>query len=401
MTNASLSTDGLAHLHDVMTGHVEAGEMPGLVTLVARGDDVHVDVIGSPSFAGDTPLARSAIFRIASLTKPITAAAAMSLVEEGALRLDQPVEQLLPELAQRPVLRAIDAELDDTVAAVRPVALEDLLSYRLGFGTVVAPPGTYPIQRAEAELGLQSIGGPPWPPVAYDSDRWMAALGSLPLMYQPGEQWLYNTSGQVLGVLLARATGKDLETVMRERIFEPLGMRDTGFTVPADQLERLTTFYVPDPESGDLSVLDDPADSWWSSPPSFPDASGWLVSTIDDYWSFASMILAGGTVRGQRVLSSESVALMTRDRLSRAQREAAGPFLGEHRSWGLGMAVPATGSSAPLPAGFGWDGGSGTTWRSNPRSVVTGILFTQRQAVSPAPPPVVEDFWTAVNAATN
>jgi CubicO group peptidase (beta-lactamase class C family) len=400
MTNASLSTDGLAHLHDVMTGHVEAGEIPGLVTLVAWGDDVHVDVIGSPSFADDTPLARSAIFRIASLTKPITAVATMSLVEEGALRLDQSTEDLLPELSHPRVLRAIDAELDDTVAAVRPITVEDLLSYRLGFGTVVAPPGAYPIQRAEAEVGLQSIGGPPWPPVAHDSDGWMAALGSLPLMYQPGEQWLYNTSGQVLGVLLARATGNDLETVMRERIFEPLGMRDTSFNVPPDQVGRLTTFYVPDPEIGELSVLDDPTDSWWSSPPSFPDASGWLVSTIDDYWSFVSMLLAGGTLRGQRVLSPESVALMTADRLSRTQREVAGPFLGEHRSWGLGMAVPATGSTAPLPVGFGWDGGSGTTWRSNSQSGVTGILFTQRQAVSPEPPPVVEDFWTAVNAAT-
>jgi CubicO group peptidase (beta-lactamase class C family) len=397
---ASLSTDGLAHLHDVMTGHVEAGEMPGLVTLVARGEDVHVDAVGSPSFAGDTPLARSAIFRIASLTKPITAATTMSLVEEGALRLDQSVEDLLPELAQRRVLRAIDAELDDTVAAVRPITLEDLLSYRLGFGTVVAPPGAYPIQRAEAELGLQSIGGPPWPPVAYDSDGWMAALGSLPLMYQPGEQWLYNTSGQVLGVLLARAAGTDLETVMRERIFEPLAMRDTGFTVPPDHMDRLTTFYTPDPENGELSVLDDPTDSWWSSPPRFPDGSGGLVSTIDDYWSFASMLVAGGTARGQSVLTRESVALMTADRLSLTQREASGPFLGEHMSWGLGMAVPATGSTAPLPVGFGWDGGSGTTWHSNPQSGVTGILLTQREAVSPAPPPVVEDFWSAVNAAT-
>ena len=397
---ASLSTDGLAHLHDVMTGHVETGEMPGLVTLVARGDDVHVDAVGSPSFAGETPLARSAIFRIASLTKPITAATTMSLVEEGALRLDQSVEDLLPELAQRRVLCAIDAELDDTVAAVRPITLEDLLSYRLGFGTVVAPPGAYPIQRAEAELGLQSIGGPPWPPVAYDSDGWMAALGSLPLMYQPGEQWLYNTSGQVLGVLLARAAGTDLETVMRERIFEPLAMRDTGFTVLPDHVGRLTTFYTPDPENGELSVLDDPTDSWWSSPPRLPDGSGGLVSTIDDYWSFASMLLAGGTARGQSVLSPESVALMTADRPSLTQREASGPFLGEHMSWGLGMAVPATGSTAPLPVGFGWDGGSGTTWHSNPQSGVTGILLTQREAVSPAPPPVVEDFWSAVNAAT-
>jgi CubicO group peptidase (beta-lactamase class C family) len=235
--------------------------------------------------------------------------------------------------------------------------------------------------------------------VARDVDGWMAALGSLPLMYQPGEQWLYNTSAQVLGALLARATGKDAETVMRERIFEPLAMPDTGFTVPADQLGRLTTAYSSDPETGELSVLDDPTSSWWSTPPSFPDCSGWLVSTIDDYWSFVSMLLAGGSGRGERVLSPESVARMTADRLSTAQRQASEMFLGEHLGWGLGMAVPATGSAAPLPCGFGWDGGTGTTWRSNPRSGVSGILLTQRAATSPAPPPVIDDFWAAINAA--
>jgi CubicO group peptidase (beta-lactamase class C family) len=117
----------------------------------------------------------------------------MSLVEEGVLRLERSVEDLLPELAHRRVLRAIDGALDDTVAADRPITLEDLLSYRFGFGSVMAPPDSYPIQRAEAALGLRSIGGPPWPPVAYDVDGWMAALGSLPLMYQPGERWLYNS----------------------------------------------------------------------------------------------------------------------------------------------------------------------------------------------------------------
>jgi CubicO group peptidase (beta-lactamase class C family) len=400
MTASGLSTAGLAHLHDVMSAHVEAGEMPGLVSLVARGGDVHIDTVGSPSFVDHTPLDRSAIFRIASLTKPITAVATMSLVEDGVLRLDQPVDDLLPELSNRRVLRAIDAELDDTVAAERPITVEDLLSYRLGFGSVMAPPDSYPIQRAEAELGLQSIGGPPWPPVAYDIDQWMAALGSLPLMYQPGEQWLYGTSGQVLGVLLARAAGTDLETVMRDRIFQPLAMPDTGFTVAAGQSSRLTTFYAPDPETGELSVLDDPADSWWSTPPSFPDASGWLVSTVDDYWSFVSMLLAGGTLRDKRVLAPESVALMTTDRLSRTQRAASQLFLGDQGSWGLGIAVPAAESTAPLPCGIGWDGGSGTTWRSNLRSGVTGMVFTQRQAVSPAPPPVIEGFWVAVNAAT-
>jgi CubicO group peptidase (beta-lactamase class C family) len=324
----------------------------------------------------------------------------MSLIEDGLLRLDQPVDDLLPELADRRVLRAMDAELDDTVPANRPVTVEDLLSFRFGFGAVMAPPGTYPIQRAEDAADLKSIAGPPWPPTTHDVDGWMAALGSLPLMSQPGEQWLYGTSSQVLGVLSARAAGKNIETVLRERIFEPLAMSDTGFTVPADQLSRLTTFYTPDPATGELSVLDHPADSWWSTAPSFPDCGGWLVSTIDDYWSFVSMLLAGGSGRGQQIITPESVALMTTDRLSSAQREVSKIFLGEHGSWGLGIAVEATGSAAPLPSGFGWQGGSGTIWRSNSRSGVTGILFTQRQAMSPAPPPVIEDFWAAVNAST-
>ncbi len=401
LTANQLAEDGLARLRDAMAAHVAPGRLPALVTLVAAGDDVHIDTFGTPSATAETPLAHDAIFRIASLSKPITGAATMSLVEEGILHLDEPVDELLPELAGRRVLRAIDAELDDTVPAARPVTLEDLLSYRLGFGSVMAPPGSYPIQRAEAELGLQSIGGPPWPPVAHDADSWIGALGSMPLMYQPGEQWLYNTSGQVLGVLLARACGSDLETVLRERIFEPLGMSDTGFSVPAGKLDRLTTFYLPDADTGELTVLDEPASSWWSAPPSFPDASGWLVSTIDDYRSFVSMMLAGGTGGGARILSPGTVALMTTDRLTPSQRRAAALFLGEHGGWGLGLTVPAAGSlDQPLPCGIGWDGGSGTTWRSSLRSGVTGILFTQRQAVSPVPPPLIEEFWAGINAAT-
>src|SRR4051794_5395105 len=210
--------------------------MPGLVALVARGDAVHVEVIGTPAFPDHAPLAGDGIFRIASLTKPVTAATVMTLVEEGLVRLDQPVDDVLPELANRRVLRAIDAELDDTVPAHRSITVEDLLTFCMGFGSVMAPPGTYPIQRAEADAGLQSIGGPPWPPVAHDPDSWIRALGSLPLMYQPGERWCYNSSAQVLGVLIARVAGTDLGAVMHERIFEPLGMTDTGFFVPADQL---------------------------------------------------------------------------------------------------------------------------------------------------------------------
>jgi CubicO group peptidase (beta-lactamase class C family) len=401
MPRKPLSPTGAAALHELMAEHVTSGQMPGLVTLVARGDETRVDVIGRASFDAVEPLARDAIFRIASLTKPITAATTMTLVDDGILRLDQAIDDLVPELADRQVLRAIDAELDDTVPTQRSITVEDLLSSRMGLGSVMAPPDATPIQRAEAERALQSIGGPPWPPTAHDPDQWIAALGSLPLMDQPGERWRYNTSLQVLGVLLGRAAGQDLPEVMRERVFEPLGMIDTGFFVPEDRLVRLTTFYQPDAGTGPLSVLDEPADSWWSAPPRFPDASGGLVSTIDDYWRFVAMLTAGGSFDGERVLSDAAVALMTTDRLTAAQRADAGVFLGEHVGWGLGMAAPtADAAGRPLPCGYGWDGGSGTAWRTNAERGVTGILFTQRQLDSPEPPAVYDDFWTGVNAAT-
>ena len=401
----ALSPAGLRQLHDLMAAHLTSGRMPGLIALVARGDDVHVDAIGHGAFDDDRPLARNAIFRIASLSKPIVAAAAMTLIEDGTLRLDQSVDDLLPELADRRVLRSIGSELDDTVPAVRSITVEDLLSYRMGVGTILAMPGTFPYQRAEAELRLQSIGGPPWPPGPRDPDSWIAALGTLPLVHQPGEQWMYNTSGQVLGILLARAAATDLDSLLTERILGPLAMVDTGFSVPADRRDRLTSFYQPDPETdGDEpDLLDDRADSWWAGPPRHPDASGWLVSTVDDLWAFASMLRAGGTVDGIQVLSSGSVALMTTDRLTDAQRASASEvFLGEGCGWGLGMEVPATGSSGlPLPWGYGWDGGSGTSWRTNPETGTTGILLTQRAMISPQAPKVFDDFWAGVAAASD
>jgi CubicO group peptidase (beta-lactamase class C family) len=312
------------------------------------------------------------------------AVAALALVEEGVLNLNEPIDELVPELASRSVLRSLDAELDDTVPARRRILLEDLLSYRLGFGSVMVSPGTYPIQRAEAELGLQSIGGPPWPPGTLNDDEWIAALGTLPLMYQPGERWLYNTSGQVLGVLVARACGQSLESVVQARIFDPLGMVDTGFTVPPEKLGRLPALHLPDPETGGLSMFDEAPHSWWSMPPAFADGSGWLVSTIDDYWSFVSMLLAGGTGNGQRILSTDSVARMTSDQLTPAQRDGNALFLGPHGSWGLGLAVPATGSAdESFPCGVGWDGGTGTTWRSDTRW--GSPQYCSRSATRPRP----------------
>jgi CubicO group peptidase (beta-lactamase class C family) len=399
MAGKGLSTPGLLRLHDALAEHVESGALPGLVALVARHDDLDIDVIGTMAFDDPEPMPRNAIFRIASLSKPIAAAAAMSLVDAGVLRLDAPVDELLPELADRRVLRSLDAGLADTEPARRAITLDDLLTCRLGLGCVMAAPGTYPIQDAEQERRLMTFG-PPWPPPPYSPDEWIARFAELPLIHQPGEGWLYNTGIQVLGVLLERAAGKPLEAVLRERVLDPLGMSDTRFSVPAAQRARFTTAYIPDPVTGEPLRFDG-ADGYWSSPPSFPNAAGWLVSTIDDFWSFASMLVNGGVSDGDRVLSAGAVALMTTNHLSAEQRDAADLFVGPGSGWGFGMATPLGGAAEhSAPPGFGWHGGTGTSWFSDPATGLTGILMTQRAMTSPAMPSLYLDFWQHAHQAS-
>ncbi len=197
---------------------------------------------------------RDTIFRISSMTKPITAAAAMILVEECALRLDEPVDRLLPELADRRVLKRLDGPLDETVPANRPITVRDLLTFRLGFGLIMATPDACPILKAAIDQGdrrraRRSRLAMPAP------DEWLRRLGTLPLMYQPGERWLYSTGSDVLGVLIARAAGQPFDAFLRERIFAPLGMKDTGFSVPAAELDRLATGYWTNPQTGTLDAL--------------------------------------------------------------------------------------------------------------------------------------------------
>ena len=270
MSIGGFSGARLARMHDVMAGHVERGHVPGIVTLVSRGAETHVDAIGTKAVGGSDPMRRGTIFRIASMTKPIAAVAAMILVEDCTLRLDEPVDPLLPELVDREVLHAIDGPLDDTVPANRPITLRDLLTLRLGIGAVLAPPGQYPIQKAMDELGLAP--GPDSP--SLPPDEWMRRLGSLPLIHHPGERWMYETGSDVLGVLLSRATGGPLESFLRERIFEPLGMDDTGFHVPPAKVDRLASLYGANPETGALELHDDAESSKWSRPPAFESGGG-------------------------------------------------------------------------------------------------------------------------------
>jgi len=395
MTERGLSKTGLDHLRGVMADHVERGDLPGLVMLVSRDEKVHAAALGRLAFEG-SPMPRDAIFRITSMTKPVTAAAAMILVEEGKLQLDDPVDSWLPEIANRKVLLSIDALIHQTVPARRPISLRDLLTFRCGYGMIPVFPDRYPIQRAYAEAGFAP--GPVFP--SFPPEELMRRYGSLPLVYQPGERWLYNAGSEILGVLIARVAGVTFGEFLRARIFAPLGMKDTGFFVPKDKQHRFTTVYSRDPATKSLKVFDPPVTGRFSNPPVFENGAAGLVSTADDFNAFAQMMLNGGSLGGERILSQVSVELMTTNHIQADEKRESQLFLGNMRGWGFGMSVfTALDDSNATPGRFGWDGGYGTSWYSDPRQGLTGILLTQRMMDSPQPPAIFTDFWKALNEA--
>jgi CubicO group peptidase (beta-lactamase class C family) len=310
------------------------------------------------------------------------------------------VAGLLPELGNRRVLRRPEADLDDTVPAHRPITVRDLLTFTMGLGIVAAEPGTVPLADALDQLELgQGMPSPATPPAP---DEWIRRLGSLPLLYQPGERWLYNTGADVLGVMIERAVGQPFETFLAQRVFEPLGMKDTGFDVPWDKIGRLPTEYVIDPRSGRAAVYDDPHDGQWSRLPSFPSGGGGLVSTADDYLAFADMLREKGVSRGVRILSRPSVEFMTSDQLTPEQKAASGLVPGYFRvhGWGFGMSVVTERTEVAKSVGtYGWDGGLGTSWYNDPAEELTMILMTQQAWESPIPPRLFQDFWTGTYAA--
>lgn len=354
------------------------GEVAAVVALVACEDETHVVVEGAQDLAAGTPLRRDTIFRIMSMTKPGLAVAALRLVEERRIGLDDGLDRWLPELAHRRVLCTPVSALDDTVPAARPITLRDLLTLRMGLGAIMAPPGTWPIQAAMQEAGL----APGADPIDMPADEFMRRLGSLPLLHQPGEGWLYHTAFDLPAVLLARLTGLPLGELLEQRRLAPLGMVDTGCHVPAAKLDRFGPAYRHD-AAGGLAVHDPAAGGFWSRVPVLPSE---LVSTADDYLRFARMLQRGGELDGRRMLAPESVTLMTTDQLTPA-RKAASPFFPgfwERHGWGMGMAVRTAPDGTGAATGqYGWDGGLGTSWRSDPRHRLVMILMIQRLMTSP------------------
>ncbi|MFB4279764.1 serine hydrolase domain-containing protein [Nonomuraea sp. MTCD27] len=399
--NSGFSVAGLRRLREVLARYVESGKVPGLVALVSRGGETHVQALGTMRHDGGAPMRRDTIFRMASTSKPVSMAAAMVLLDECRLRLDDVVEPWLPEMADRRVLTRIDGPLDDTVPARRPITVRDVLTSTFGLGMDMTALGT-PIMGAIFERGLTPNLPVPMP----GPDEWMRRLGELPLMYQPGERWQYQISNDLVGVLVARVTGQSFEEFLRERIFDPLGMKDTGFHVPADQIDRLPPLYAPDPQTGEFLVWDEAEGGRHSRPPAFQGGGGGLNSTADDYHAYFRMLLNGGTHQGRRILSRPAVELMTTNRLTPEQNAARNALAtdnvhvsfgqGQHGGWGMGMAVRTyRGDYAPVGQ-FGWDGGSGTSTYADPANQLTGILLTQVGLSVPDPARLIHDFWTTL-----
>jgi CubicO group peptidase (beta-lactamase class C family) len=343
-------------LQDLLETAVAGGSVPGAAALVAQGEEIELAGVGE--------LEPESIVRIASITKPITAAAVMLLVDEGLVSLDDPIARWLPELASPRVVRTPQSALDDVVPARRPITVEDVLTFRAGWGF----PSDFSLPAVVELFQKLPVFGPRETP-----DEWLATLAQLPMLRQPGEAWLYNTCSDVQGVLVARVSGQPLPEFLAERIFSPLGMSDTGFHVPSEKLDRLPPYRGPD-----FALIED---GLWTEPPIFPSGSGGLVSTLADWHRFGRMLLADGG----ELLSPQSVRLMSTDHLTQEQRQASMVFL-EGAGWGFGGAVAADGR-------YGWIGGTGTTAHVAPSTGNIGILFTQLQMTGPTPTRFMREFW--------
>lgn len=356
----------------------EAGLLSGAVTLVwQHGKVLQVNEIGYRDVEAGLPMQRDTIFRIASMTKPVTVAAALCLVEEGKLALADPVTRWLPELSDMQVLVDPAGPLDNTVPARRPITIDDLMTHRSGLAYMFSVGG--PLSRAYGQVSMRQ-----------DQDHWLAEVAQLPLVHQPGERLTYSHATDVLGILVSRIEGKSLHAVLTERLLEPLGMADTGFFITPDKRARAATMYRLDEQTG---LHHDAMSPIPVTEPRFCQGGASLVTTVDDYLRFARMLLEGGAVDGVRVLSEESVRMMRTDRLTDTQKRD--PFLGMPfwvgRGFGLNLSVvtdPAKSSQLYGPGGLGtfsWPGAYGTWWQADPTNDLILLYLIQNYPNLSAP----------------
>lgn len=343
---------------------VANGELPGVLSLVWKGGElVHLQLAGVLDLDSRRPMRRDAIFGLASMSKPVTTVAALRLVERGLMSLEDPISRWAPEFAEMRVLRRPDAPLDETDPAPRRITVEDLMTHRAGFtyGFLGRSPLADALTR-RLGMGVDSALAP---------DAWLGALAELPLSCAPGERFCYGHATDVLGFVAARAAGTSLQELMQREVFEPLGMVDTGFWIPTEKRERAVPAYTSQGPGEFARVRTDGGSA--ATPPVFASGGQGLVSTADDYLTFARMLLGAGEVDGVRLLQSETVRLMTANRLTPAQREI--PFMGlpmwAARGFGLGVSVVMDAeANAYMGAGrtgaVGWPGAFGGWWQADP-----------------------------------
>ncbi len=368
---------------EALAPHVASGDVAGLVAVVARGNDVEWTVLGEQTIGGP-PMRADSLFRIASAGKPITAAAVLALVADGYIQLDDPIADVLPELASQRVLRTLTGPIDDTVACRTPIRLRDLLRSTNGHG--------FPSDFSAPVVALLTERlhqGPPQPQHFPPPDEWMAALSGVPLLHQPGEAFTYNTAFDILGVLAARISGKPFSKYVNEWILQPLAMTDTGFSIPVAAQDRMTTYYRPD-ENGSLTVIDSP-EGQWANEPVFASGAGGYVSTAADLLAFQRMLLDGGG----DLLPTHLVHAMMTDQLSSPIRASDSVFL-DGQSWGYGGSVDIEVRNKWNVIGrYGWVGGTGTSAYITPSDDSIAILLTQTELGGPTGAAVLETFWNA------
>ncbi len=383
-----MSASRLERLSKVAEKYVADGSLPGVVTLVYRkGKLAHASAIGYQDLATKAPIRRDTIFAMASMTKPITAVAAMMLIEEGKINLDEPVDRLLPELANRMVLKDLAGPLTDVRPSPRPITVRDLLTYRMGIGVIgyAGLDENSPIGKGFAATTERGI----------TADEYMKRLGALPLVYAPGERFMYNTPSSVLGVLVERASGMPFGEFLETRIFQPLGMKDTGFFVPEEKRDRVATVYAPGPE-GALVPTGREAPS---EPPVFPSPSGGLYSTADDYMAFARMLMNKGKLGDVRILSRPGVEMMTRDYLTKEAPQSFFIFdnFFSEAGFGYGLQVQTRQTGyGPNPGSYWWQGATGVAWTADPEEEMIYVRLIQRMG---SYAPFGSDFMTALYAA--
>lgn len=401
MNPGGLSSKRLKQVHDVLQRHVDAGHGPGAIAMVIRRGEAHTFSNGYLAFEGPNssqPMTSSTICQIASWTKPIVAACAMTFVEDCTLRLTEPIDALLPELTNMRVLADPTGPLDKTVPAKRPITLHDILTGCMGTGTVLAKPGEVPIADALLALEHGESSGDPTP----SSANWLRRLGDLPLVSQPGERWMYYIPSIVLGILLTRVTSKPLGEILEERILRPLGMCDTGFCIKPESAARVATPYRFEPTTG--KIVPDGGPTITKVPAPFKEPASGLVSTLRDFSAFTSTMLAEGKYDGTRILSRPAISLMTSDHLTPAQKAASTfvwpPGIRTEFGWGFGLGINTLRTFlGPSSGSYGWYGKYGTVWFNDPNEDMTTILILQTDAYAHIKMPVFQDFLTTAYSA--